>query len=97
MINADTLTMEVNAGVLSEYKMTETSVNFLFEELEDEELSETMEDSLMVTSIYESALLQSVVLHTLETVRGAKDRGLLDSMTIKELITIIYTDVGIVI
>lgn len=96
MIKADTLTADVNAEVLGDYKFSETSVNFLLEELEDEELTEDVEESLMVSSIYESALLQSIVLHTLETVRGAKDRDLLDTMTIKELITIIYTDVGIV-
>ena len=96
MIKADTITADVNAEVLGDYKFSETSLNFLLEELEDEELTDDVEESLMVSSIYESALLQSIVLHTLETVRGAKDRDLLDTMTIKELITIIYTDVGIV-
>tara|TARA_R110000782_G_scaffold19444_6_gene53067 strand:- start:638 stop:931 length:294 start_codon:yes stop_codon:yes gene_type:complete len=97
MVKADTLTADINAEVLGDYKFSETSVNFLLEELEDEELTDNVEESLMVSSIYESALLQSIVLHTLETVRGASDRDLLNDMTIKELITIIYTDVGLII
>lgn len=93
----DTLTIEVDAEALLGYKFSETSVNFMLEELGDEELSDFTEETLMVASVYESALLQSIVLHTLETVRGARDRDLLDALTIKELLTIVYTDVGIII
>jgi hypothetical protein len=95
MVTAETLTTEINAEVLEEYKFPETSVNFLMDELYGVELSEEAEESLIVASVYESAFLQSVVLHTLETVRGADRRDLLDDMKLKELIEIIYTDVGI--
>jgi hypothetical protein len=95
MVNAETLTTEINAEVLEEYKFPETSVNFLMDELYGVELTEEAEEALIVASVYESAFLQSVVLHTLETVRGADRRDLLDDMKLKELIEIIYTDVGI--
>jgi len=95
VITGSTLTTEVNAEVLEEYKFPESSVNFLIDELYGEELTDNAEDALAVAGIYESALLQSIVLHTLETVRGAERRGLLDELTMKELIEIVYTDVGI--
>ena len=95
MVTAETLTTEINAEVLEEYKFPETSVNFLMDELYGVELSEEAEEALIVASVYESAFLQSVVLHTLETVRGADRTDLLDDMKLKELIEIIYTDVGI--
>jgi hypothetical protein len=95
MITAETLTTEVNAEVLGEFKFPDSSVNFLIDELYGEELTDRADDALAIAGIYEDAFLQSIVLHTLETVRGAERRGLLDELTIGELMKIIYTDVGI--
>jgi hypothetical protein len=61
----------------------------------DEGPEEGMADEEMAMDD-EDRLIQAVILHTLETVRGADRRGLLDDLTLEELKVTVLSDLGII-
>ena len=91
------ITPYIDAEALQGFKFDQTPSEFLQDRLAFDTMEEykKYEDAIVSTMCYEEELIISVILHTLETVRGAERRDLLDDLSCNELIDIVFTDVGL--
>lgn len=90
------ITPYIDAEALVDFKFDQTPTEFLCDRLDiDQDDRDRFEDAFIQTMGYEEQLIVSVILHTLETVRGADRRDLLDDLSCDELIDIVFTDVGL--
>jgi hypothetical protein len=99
MINGDSLTTEITPEVLQKYKHKHTTMDDYFggdHGLTDEDKILEYETFYEMAMDDEDRLIQAVILHTLETVRGADRRGLLDDLTLEELKVTVLSDLGII-
>ena len=85
--------------------MPNTTINYLFDEIlllkyseggTAEEKANHIDDFIEEAAQYESQLIHSIVFHTLEIVRGAERRGLLDDLSVNDVCKYVFTDVGFV-
>lgn len=90
------ITPYIDADALVEFKFNQLPTDYLLDRLDlDQDGFDKYQDAIIETMNYEEMLLVSVVLHTLETVRGADRRDLLDDLSCDELVNIVLTDVGL--
>jgi len=82
------LTTDVSAESLQGSKMPFDTLIYLQAMID--ELG--VDEGIWATFDYQDCFIESIILHTLETVRGAERRGLLDDLTIAELKEIVMAD-----
>jgi hypothetical protein len=104
-LNKDIPTGDITPDFLAKLKMPNTTISYLFDELlllkygeggTAEDKADHFHDFVDEATAYESQLLHSVVFHTLEIVRGAERRGLLDDLSLNDVCRYVFTDVGFV-
>lgn len=104
-LNKDIPTGDVTPDFLAKLKMPDTTINYFFNEVlllkyaenqTEEEMAVQVDEFIEEATQYEAQLIHSIVFHTLETVRGAERRGLLDDLSVNELCKYVFTDVGFI-